>query len=174
MGIWDNLDNLPPLQENYSEEMQRREKRNEDYEKFCVEPTALADGTMVRSRLEALWIAEFINCDSFYCTECVPVPIWIDSRYGKFKGDYKPDLIIYLSDGSSTFVELKPNHKFAMADDRQKRALEITPEYRFVVIGGYPYSKRGVTVRMLTGKDEAVHRYVQVCDVLKFLECECA
>jgi hypothetical protein len=60
-----------------------------------------------------------------------------------------------------------------MEDDRQKRALELNPGYKFAVIGGYPYSKKGVTVRLLTGKKEIVHKNVQVCDVLKFMECEC-
>jgi hypothetical protein len=130
------------------------------------------DGVVFRSRLEALWVAEFENCDSLHCVECVKVPLWITGPYGVFLGDYTPDLVIYNSDGSTSFVELKPNHKLAMADDRQKRALELNPAYRFVVIGGYPYSQRGVTVRMLTGKKESVNKNVKVPEVLKFLGCE--
>lgn len=150
-----------------------RQKNQEYYDSHNVEPTEV-DGQAFRSRLEALWYEEFKDCDSFHCVECVQVPVWIDGPFGKFLSNYKPDLTIYLADGSTAFVELKPNHDLAMADDRQKRALELNPRYKFVVIGGYPYSKRGVTVRMLTGKKEFVKKNVQVCDVLKFLECECS
>lgn len=147
---------------------QLRQDRDKAYDKFNIEPT---DG--YRSRLEALWVAEFEGCDSLECVECTMVPVWIDGPYGRFLSDYKPDLTISLRDGSKVFVELKPNHKLAMEDDRQKRALELNPRYRFVVIGGYPYSKRGITVRMMSGSSEVMHEKVPVCEVLKLLECEC-
>lgn len=149
-----------------------RNDNQEFYESHNVEPTEL-DGRVFRSRLEALWYDELKDCESFSCIECARIPVWIDGPFGKFLSEYKPDLTIEMTDGSTVFVELKPNHKLAMADDRQKRALELNPKYRFVVIGGYPYTNRGVTVRMLTGKNEIVHKYVKVCDVLKLLECEC-
>jgi hypothetical protein len=150
-----------------------RKLNQEYYDSHNVEPTTLADGTVVRSRLEALWIAEFENCESLTCFECVQVPLWIEGPHGRFLSNYAPDLSISLADGSTVYVELKPNHELAMADDRPKRALELNPRYRFVIVGGYPYSKRGVTVRMLTGTKEEVHEKVPVCDVLKFLECPC-
>ena len=150
-----------------------RQKNQKTYDSHNVEPTELADGTVVRSRLEALWVAEFEGCDSFHCIECAQVPVWIEGSYGPFLSNYKPDLVIYLADGSSVFVELKPTHELAMADDRQKRALKLNPRYKFAVIGGYPYSKRGVTLRLLTGKQELIHKNVPVCDVLKFMECDC-
>lgn len=150
-----------------------RQKNQEYYDTHNVEPTEV-DGQVFRSRLEALWYEEFKDCDSFECFECVRIPVWIDGSFGRFLSDYKPDLSIVLSDGSKVFVELKPNHDLAMADDRQKRALELNPRYRFVVIGGYPYSKVGITVRMLTRDKEIVHEKVPVCEVLKLLECDCS
>lgn len=152
---------------------QLRQKNQEHYDSHNVEPTTAQNGTLCRSRLEALWIDELSHCESFKCIECVQVPLWIQGSYGLFLSNYKPDLKIELSDGSLILVELKPNEELALADDRQKRALELNPKMKFVVIGGYPYSQRGVTVRMLTGKKEIVHKYIQVCDVLKFLECNC-
>lgn len=154
------------------EAIQLRQQNQEYYDSHNVEPMIL-DGKVFRSRLEGLWYEQFKNCDSLVCVECSKVPVWIEGPYGRFLSDYKPDLTISLADGSQVYVELKPNHEVAMADDRQKRALELNPKYKFVVIGGYPYSKRGVTLRMLTGKKELLHKHVQVCDVLKFLECEC-
>lgn len=148
-------------------------KANQDfYDAHNVEPMEV-DGQVFRSRLEALWYDELKHCESLVCVECARVPVWIEGPYGKFLSEYKPDLTIETTDGSLVYVELKPNHQLAMTDDRQKRALELNPKYRFVVIGGYPYTKRGVTVRMLTGKNEVVHKYVKVCEVLKLLECEC-
>lgn len=147
---------------------QERKARDQAYESFNIEPT---DG--YSSRLEALWVAEFDGCDSFQCVECVRVPLWIDGPFGRFLSDYKPDIVISLADGTRVFVELKPNHELAMDDDRQKRALELNPRYRFVVIGGYPYQKRGVTVRMLTGDKEVVHKNTPVSSVLELLECGC-
>lgn len=179
MGVWDNLNTKPDPKAQKRQERaakkahKQRQETQKQYDKFNIEPSTLDDGTEVRSRLEALWVAEIDSCESFHCLECVQVPIWIDGSYGRFLSNYTPDLVIYLSDGSTTFVELKPNHKLAMADDRQKRALELNPSYKFVVIGGYPYSKRGVTVRMMTGTKEIVHKYVPVCDVLRLLECGC-
>lgn len=160
---------------NYKKEANKankqRKERDANYQKFNVEPTEV-NGVIVRSRLEALWIERLSTCESFKCSECVQVPLWINGVYGRFLTNYKPDLVIETEHGR-ILVELKPTHEVAMADDRQKRALELNPSYKFVVIGGYPYSRRGVTVRMLTGKKEIVHRYVNVCDVLRFLECEC-
>jgi hypothetical protein len=180
MGVWDDIQNIkvdPKAQKKQERAGKKAHKQRQEiqksYDKFNIEPTTLEDGTEVRSRLEALWVAEFEGCNSFHCLECVEVPLWINGSYGRFLSSYTPDLVIYLSDGTTSFVELKPNHKLAMADDRPKRALELNPDYKFVVIGGYPYSQRGVTVRMLTGKKEVTHRYVQVCEVLKLLECEC-
>lgn len=144
---------------------QVRQKNQEAYDEFNVEPT---DG--YRSRLEALWVAELEECEFFQCVECELVPVWIDGPYGRFLSNYKPDIVIQNADGK-IFVELKPNHELAMADDRQKRALELNPKYKFMIIGGYPYQGRGVTVRMLTGKKESVNKDIQVSDVLKFLGC---
>ena len=179
MGVWDDIKNIKedPKQKKRQERAgkQAHKKRQENqkyYDKFAVESTEI-EGLVFRSRLEALWYDELKDCNSFTCFECIKVPVWIDGPYGRFLSSYEPDFHISLSDGSSVFVELKPNHKLAMDDDRPKRALELNPGYRFIIIGGYPYSKRGVTVRMLSGKKELVHKYVQVCDVLKFLECEC-
>lgn len=149
-----------------------REQTQEYYDQFKTESIKV-DGLAFRSKLEALWYEEFKDCASFVCFECVKVPVMIDGQFGRFQGDYEPDFLISLADGTSVYVELKPNHKLAMVDDRPKRALELNPKYRFVIIGGYPYSQRGVTVRMLSGDKELVHRYVKVCDVLKFLECPC-
>lgn len=150
-----------------AEAHQARQQNQKAYDRFNVEAT---NGH--RSRLEALWVEQFERCDSLRCVECVFLPVFIDGPYGRFLSDYQPDLVIDLPDGSTVYVELKPNHELAMADDRQKRALDLNPEYRFVVIGGYPYSKRGVTVRMLTGLGEEVHKYIKVPQVLKFLGCE--
>jgi hypothetical protein len=148
---------------------QLRQKNQEYYDSHNVEPTEV-DGQVFRSKLEALWYEEFKNCDSFECFECVQVPVWIEGPFGKFLSNYKPDLVVVTKAGK-IFVELKPNHDLAMADDRQKRALELNPRYKFVVIGGYPYTQRGVTIRMLTGKNESVTRYVKLPDVLAFLGC---
>lgn len=147
-----------------------RQHTQDLYDKFTVEPAEI-EGVVFRSKLEALWYEEFKGCDSFICFECVQVPLLIDGRFGQFQATYEPDFHIILSDNTSVYVELKPNHKLAMADDRQKRALDLNPKNRFVVIGGYPYSQRGVTVRMLTGDKESVHRYIQVAEVLSFLGC---
>lgn len=148
-----------------------RKDIQKQYDQFHVESSEV-DGLVFRSRLEALWYDELKDCDSLTCFECVQVPLWIEGSNGRFLGEYSPDFCITLVDGSTVYVELKPNHKLAVADDRQKRALEINPKQRFVVIGGYPYSKRGVTVRMLFGKKEEIHKNVQVCDVLRFLGCD--
>lgn len=155
------------------EALKLRQQNQEYYDAHNVEPTEV-EGQVFRSRLEALWYEELKNCESFSCVECARVPVWIDGPYGKFLSEYKPDLTIETTDGLVVYVELKPNHKLAMADDRQKRALELNPKYRFIIIGGYPYTKRGVTVRMMTGKQEVVHKYVKVCEVLSLLECECS
>lgn len=152
--------------------LKQRQERDAVYDKFNIEESTLKDGTVVRSRLEALWLDELTQCDSFECIECSQVPLWIDGIYGRFLSNYKPDVTLELSDGTRMFVELKPNHDLAMDDDRQKRALELNPKYKFVVIGGYPYSKKGVTVRLLTGKKEVVQKNVSVSDVLKFLGCQ--
>lgn len=152
---------------------QKRQDRDDAYEAFNVEPTVLADGTIVRSRLEALWVEQLADCDSFKCIECVQVPLWIEGPYGVFLSNYKPDLKIELEDGSTVMVELKPTAALALDDDRQKRALELNPSYKFIVIGGYPYTRKGVTVRLLTGKQEKIFKSVSVCDVLKFLGCQC-
>lgn len=149
-----------------------RQQNQKYYDSHNVEPTE-TEGTVFRSRLEALWYDELKNCESFTCFECVKVPVWIEGPFGKFLSTYSPDLHISLADGSSVFVELKPNHDLAMADDRQKRALELNPKYRFVVIGGYPFSSRGVTIRMMTGKNEIVKKNVKLREVLTFLECGC-
>lgn len=149
-----------------------RQANQEYYDSHNVEPTEV-DGQVFRSRLEALWYEEFKDCPSFECFECARLPVWIDGPFGRFLSEYKPDLTIILGDGSKIFIELKPNHDLAMADDRQKRALELNPKYKFVVIGGYPYQSRGVTVRMMTGKKEINRKNVQVCDVLKLMECNC-
>jgi hypothetical protein len=179
MGVWDDIQKLPTptkkelkKQEKVSKEAHKqRQATQKYYDKFQVE-SAEIEGLIFRSRLEALWYEELKDCDSFTCFECVKVPVYIDGPYGKFLSNYEPDFHITLSDGSSIYVELKPNHKLALADDRPKRALELNPKFKFVVIGGYPYSKRGVTVRMLTGKGETVHKYVQIPEVLRFLGCE--
>lgn len=154
------------------EAIQLRQQNQEYYDSHNVEPTEL-NGKVFRSRLEALWYDQLKDCESLSCVECARVPVWIDGPYGTFLSEYKPDLTIEMADRSIVYVELKPNHELAMADDRQKRALELNPKYKFVVIGGYPYSQRGVTIRMLTGKKEIVHQHVKVCDVLRFLECDC-
>lgn len=152
---------------------QLRQKNQQHYDAHTAEPTTLEDGTVVRSRLEALWIEALADCASFRCIECVQVPLWIQGGFGKFLSNYRPDLKIELTDGSVILVELKPTAELAMSDDRQQRALELNPKMKFLVIGGYPFSKKGVTVRMLTGKKEVVHQHVQVCDVLQLLECPC-
>lgn len=144
---------------------QIRQQNQEAYDSHNIEPT-----NGYRSRLEALWVAEFETCDSLQCVECVKVPVWIEGPYGKFLSNYVPDLVVETQEGR-VFVELKPNHDLAMADDRQKRALELNPKYRFVVIGGYPWSKKGVTVRMMTGTQEIVHKKVPVSQVLALLGC---
>lgn len=179
-SVWDDIKYVKPDPKEVKKQERagkrahkQRQETQKQYDKFNIEPTTLEDGTELRSRLEALWVAEFETCDSFNCIECISVPLWIDGSYGKFLSSYTPDLSLTIADGTTVLVELKPNHKLAMADDRPKRALELNPQYKFIIIGGYPYSKRGVTVRMLTGKKELVHKYIQVCDVLKFLDCEC-
>ena len=175
-----------------------RQQNQEYYDSHNVEPTEV-DGQIFRSNLEAQWYQELKNCESFECFECVRLPIWIEGPFGRFLADYKPDLSIRLIKscesckgtgkrnrgncrtckgsgkvpGERILVELKPNHDLAMADDRQKRALELNPKVKFVVIGGYPYTQRGVTVRLLTGKKESVTRYVKVPEVLRFFDCEC-
>lgn len=137
-----------------------------------VEPTEV-NGIVCRSRLEALWVEELSECESFKCIECVQVPIWIDGPFQRFLSNYKPDIMIEDVDGNQILIELKPTTKLAMGDDRQQRALELNPRMKFVVIGGYPYSKRGVTVRLLTGSKEIAHHKVDVCNVLDFLGCKC-
>ena len=151
---------------------QIRRKRDKAYEAHKAVPTEV-NGVLVRSRLEALWIEELTGCESFKCIECVLVPIWIDGPFGRFLSNYRPDLVIETKSGERILVELKPTHELAMDDDRQKRALKLNPKYRMIVLGGYPYSKRGVTVRMLTGEREIAHKNISVCEVLRFLGCDC-
>lgn len=179
MGIWDDVNKPVKLDPKVQKAQEKAGKKahkkrvqiDKQYKQFNVE-TVEADDLVFRSRLEALWYDELKDCDSFVCFECVQVPLWIDGSFGRFLASYSPDFAIELTDGSTVFIELKPNHKLAMADDRQKRALELNPSYKFVIIGGYPYSQRGVTVRMLTGDKEVVNKRVQVADVLKFLGCQ--
>lgn len=162
---------MDPWKKASKEAQKLRQKNQEFYDSHNVEPTEY-NGQVFRSRLEALWVAEFEDCDSLLCVECVQVPVWIDGPYGRFLSTYKPDLIIESgSNRDRIYVELKPNKELAMADDRQKRALELNPKYKFVIIGGYPYQSRGVTIRMLTGTKEQVKDHIQVSEVLKFLGC---
>lgn len=149
---------------------QLRQRNQEYYDTHTVEPTIASDGTVCRSRLEALWLEEFLGCEAFECMECVQVPLLIDGPYGRFPSNYMPDLVVSNQDGR-IFVELKPNRKLALDDDRQERALQLNPHYKFVVIGGYPYSKRGVTVRLLTGTDKKTYSDVPVETVLRLLGC---
>lgn len=146
-----------------------REKNQEFYDSSNVEPTE-HNGRVYRSRLEALWVAEFDDCDSLECVECVQVPVWIDGPYGRFLSNYKPDLVIQTGT-ERCFVELKPNKELAKADDRQHRAGLLNPKYRFVVIGGYPYESRGVYVRLVSGGKEMTVEKMPVDEVLKFLGC---
>ena len=134
-----------------------------------VEPTEV-NGMIARSRLEALWIEQLSTCEYFRCVECVPVPLWIHGPYGTILRNYLPDIVIENADGK-IFVELKPTTELALVDDRQKRALELNPHYKFVIIGGYPYQGRGVTVKLLTGTVEKVYKNVSVDQVLQFLGC---
>lgn len=145
---------------------QIRQEIDDIYRQSNVEPT---DG--FRSRLEALWVAEFEGCSEIICVECTRVPLWITGPYGKFLSNYNPDITVESKTGDRTFVELKPTTEMALTDDRPTRALELNPHYKFVVIGGYPYQGRGVTVRLLTGTQEKVYKQVSVPEVLKFLGC---
>lgn len=149
-----------------------RQENQAHYEKFNVEPTEV-DGTVFNSRLEALWFEELKDCDSFKCAECVKVPVWIQGPYGQILGNYKPDFLIETDTGDRVLVELKPTKELAMADDRQRRALELNPKMKFLVIGGYPYESRGVFVKMMTGTKEIQHKNVPVCGILELLGCEC-
>lgn len=149
---------------------QKRQKNQERYDSFNVEPSEV-NGIQVKSRLEALWVEELSDCEHFVCVECEVVPVWIQGPYGKFLSNYKPDLIIENADGK-IFVELKPTTDLCLEDDRQQRALELNPKMKFLVIGGYPYSKR-LTVRLMTGKQEKVFKNVSICQVLQLLGCEC-
>lgn len=149
---------------------QQRQKNQERYESFNAEPTEV-NGTLVRSRLEALWITELSDCGASFCVECKEVPVWIQGPYGTFLSNYKPDLIIENTDGT-IYVELKPTTELALEDDRQQRALELNPRMKFLVIGGYPYNKR-ITARLMTGKQEKVFKDASVCDILRFLGCDC-
>lgn len=147
---------------------QLRQANQEAYNRFNTEPT-----NGYKSRLEALWISELEGCEHFFCVECVLVPVWVDGPFGRFLSNYKPDLVI-LNQSGRILIELKPTRELALADDRQKRALELNPKYKFMVIGGYPFSQRGVTVRLLTGNREKVYDKINVCDVLGFLGCSCS
>ena len=147
-----------------------RQQAQNIYNQYTIEPTEV-DGTLVKSRLEALWYEELKHSESFECIECVKVPVWIVGPYGKFLSNYQPDFVIKTSNGERIFVELKPNKKLCLADDRQQRALELNPRMKFIVIGGYPYSKRGVTVRLLTGAKEVVYENAPICSILELLEC---
>lgn len=171
MATWDDVkkaDIKPPTsKKEIKEARQLRRENQKTYDNYNVE-----EGEGYRSRLEALWVSEFENCDSLVCVECVQVPVWITGPYGRFLGSYTPDLVIESGPNRDrTYVELKPNHKLAMADDRPVRALELNPGYKFIVIGGYSYSKRGVTCRLLTGDKELVRKNVPVKEVLRFLGC---
>lgn len=84
--------------------------------------------------------------------------------------NYKPDFLFETATGDRVLVELKPTHELAMTDDRQKRALELNPKMKFAVIGGYPYDKK-ITVRMMTGDKEIVHRNVPLSAILDLLGC---
>lgn len=154
----------------------KRQTNQERYDQFNIEPTTveMENGSVItKSRLEALWLEELKDCDSFKCVECIQVPLWIDGPFGKFLSNYKPDIIIELKDRQKIYLELKPTIELALADDRQQRALKLNPRMKMVVIGGYPYTKKGVLVRLLTGNEEIIHRDVSVCSVLEFLGCEC-
>lgn len=141
------------------------------YEGHIATPR-IVRGIQVRSRLEAEWLEELIDCDHFKCVECVQVPVWIEGPYGRFLRNYKPDLAVDNVDGQ-ILIELKPTVKLALEDTRQKRALELNPRFKFIVIGGYPNRKNGVLVRLLTGNQEKVYDGVSTCEVLQFLGCEC-
>lgn len=144
---------------------QLRQKNQEVYESHNAEPT-----NGYRSRLEALWVAEFEACDTLHCVECVKVPIWIDGPYGRFLSNYTPDLVVETGT-ERIFVELKPNKELAKDDDRQHRAGQLNPKYKFMVIGGYPYESRGVYVRLVSGGKEMTVEKMPVDEVLKFLGC---
>lgn len=163
---------MDPAARKAHKERQGRDRIYKDHNVEEQEVT-LPDGTViqVRSRLEALWLKRLAECESFVCFECTQVPVWIQGPYGQFLSNYKPDITVELADGSRVHVELKPTHQLAMADDRAKRAAELNPKMKFVVIGGYPYAGKGVTVRMITGKNEKVLKKVDPKDVLIFLGC---
>lgn len=126
----------------------------------------LSDGTVIltRSKLEAAWIKALETCSP--CYECLQLPIKQKGRRGDFIGTYTPDLII-----DDVYLELKSDTKYAKKDSRQIRALELNPEAKFLVIGGYPHSA-SLYIKMVSSEGVMEYKKKKLSDVKGFLGCE--
>lgn len=124
----------------------------------------LSDGTVIstRSKLEAAWIQALEACSP--CYECLQLPIKQKGRRGTFIGTYTPDLVV-----EDVYLELKSDAKYAKKDSRQVRALEMNPEAKFLIIGGYPH--QSLYIKMVSSEGVKEYKKKKLNDVKNFLGC---
>lgn len=122
-----------------------------------------------RSMLEALWIAELEDC-SFQGYE--PQTLTCAKTKGKksYTGRYTPDLLIK-DDHGPIFVELKPDKEKCKDEKRPSGCLELDDSLRFMVIGGYPDSERGFTVRLITREIDKTYQNVTMAQLKILIGC---
>lgn len=144
----------------------RRKRKRASKEKAGAIPSTitLSNGTIIvtRSKLEAAWIIALESCSP--CYECLKLPIKQKGRKGPFIGNYTPDLII-----DDVYVELKSDAKYAKKDSRQVRALEVNPEAKFLVIGGYPH--QSLYIKIVSSDGVMEYKGMKLYDVKNFLGC---
>lgn len=143
----------------------RRRRVSKEKSGAVASQVILSDGSIIstRSKLEAEWIVALESCSP--CYECLQLPIKQKGRNGPFVGTYTPDLII-----GDVYVELKSDAKYAKKDTRQVRALELNPEAKFIVIGGYPKSP-SLYIKMVSSEGIKEFKKMKIRDVITFLGC---
>jgi hypothetical protein len=118
---------------------------------------------LTRSKLEANWITALESCSP--CYECLQIPIKQKGRRGPFIGNYTPDLII-----GDVYLELKSSPKSAKKDSRPIRALELNPEAKFMIIGGYPH--QSLYIKVVSSEGIKEFKGMKLNDVKNFLDCK--
>lgn len=129
------------------------------------------DGRIIvtRSMLEAVWIAELEDC-SFEGYE--PQTLTCSKRKGNksYTGRYTPDLLIK-DDQGFIFVELKPDKEKCQDENRPSGCLKLDESLRFMVIGGYPDSRNGFTVRLITKELDKTYQNVTMEQLRELIGC---
>ena len=143
----------------------RRKRTSAEKSGAVATKVSMANGEIVscRSKLEASWITALECCSP--CYECLQIPIKQRGRRGTFIGTYTPDLII-----EDVYLELKSDAKYAKKDSRQVRALELNPEAKFLIIGGYPHSK-SLYIKVVSAEGVKEFKGMKLSDVQSFLGC---